>query len=127
MKTPYPPIYNWIVESETIRNLWQDHFDNGPQPDRRHKRYPLFLLDPAKLKYDTGTDTDHIIYDKETKELVMVVIRNFTEHPGLLAYMADIIKANVAHRKNMRVSTIFILLKYNIHFKSLPIQAVLSN
>ena len=57
----------------------------------------------------------------------MVVIRNFTEHPSLLAYMADIIKANVAHRKNMHVSTIFILLKYNIHFKSLPIRAVLSN
>jgi len=106
LKTPYPPKYKWIVESEAIADLWRDHIDNGPQPDKRHQRYPLFLLDPAKLSLDVDSDTDLIVYDKKTKQLVMVILRNFTDHPELLSAMGDIIKANVEHRKSMRVCII---------------------
>lgn len=103
METPYPPTYNWIVESEAIADLWRYHIEEGPQPDKRHKRYPLFMLDQAKLQLDVDPDTSTMIYDNETNKLVMVIIRKFTAHPALLDYMKSIIKDNLEYRKNIRV------------------------
>jgi hypothetical protein len=61
LKTPYPPKYKWIVESEMIADLQRDHIDNGPQPDQRHKCYPLFLLDAVKPSLDIDSNTSLII------------------------------------------------------------------
>ena len=65
------------------------------------------MLDPAKLQLDVGSDTDLIIRDKETEELVMVIIHNFTCHSGLLAYMEEVVKENLQHPKSMHVCIIF--------------------
>jgi hypothetical protein len=65
------------------------------------------VIDSAKLQFDARPGTDHIIRDDKTKELVMIVLRNFTGHSSLHAYLEDIIKANVEYRRSMRVCYIF--------------------
>ena len=65
------------------------------------------MLDPAKLQYDVDSGASALIYDKESKELVMVILRNFTGHPGLLSYLGEVVKENVEHRKHLRVCFFF--------------------
>ena len=68
------------------------------------------MLDPAELQLDADPSTNLIVYDKETNELVMVIICNFTAHPPLLSYMEDITKENVEHCKSMRVHILYLFL-----------------
>jgi hypothetical protein len=83
LKTPYPPIYNWIVEFKTIKLLWQNHIEEIPHPDKWQKQYPIIMHYPIKLHFDADSNTSVMVYNQEMKELVMVILRKFTGHSDL--------------------------------------------
>jgi hypothetical protein len=103
LATPYPPKYHWMVESSAIDNQWRNYIEEGKQPDGRHPRYPLFHVDPSKLQRDISPTEDLIIFDNETGQLVMLVLRRFCQHTPLLTHLGDVIKRAVEYRKSMRV------------------------
>ena len=103
LATPYPPKHHWMVESTTIDNQWRYYIEEGKQPDKRHPRYPLFHVDPSKLQRDILPTKDILIFDNETGQLVMLVLRRFCQYTPLLTHLGDVIKRAVQSRRSMRV------------------------
>jgi hypothetical protein len=106
LATPYPPKYHWMVESGAIDHQWRYYIEEGNQPDKRHPRYPLFHVDPCKLQMDIPADKSVLIFDKETGQPIMLILRQFCQHIPLLTHLADVIKRAVQYRKSMRVGHI---------------------
>lgn len=104
--TPYPPPKYWVVESDTIDMQWRYHIEHGKQPDSRLPRYPLLRMDSERLQKDVGSDESVLILDERTHEIVMLILRNFTDHPALLDHIGNVIKRAVQYRRSMRVSVI---------------------
>jgi hypothetical protein len=103
LATPYPPKHHWMVESSAIDNQWRNYIEEGKQPDGRHPRYPLFHVDPSKLQRDISPTEDLLIFDNETGQLVMLVLRRFCQHTPLLTHLGDVIKKGIQYRRSMRV------------------------
>jgi hypothetical protein len=101
---PYPPKYQWMVETDAIASQWRSHIQEGKQPDKRAPRYPLFHVNPLMLQKDVSADESLLVYDQATNKLEMLILRNFTNHSGLLNHMGDVIKRAVEYRKSIRVS-----------------------
>jgi hypothetical protein len=106
LRTPFPVIGHWMCESDAIDAKWRDYLEHDPraQPDKRRKRQPIFRTDPSLLSLDIGPDQDAVVYDADTGELIMLILRNFSRDPDLLSHIEGIIKQAVDCRKSMRVS-----------------------
>jgi hypothetical protein len=106
LEDPYPPAGHWVCETDAIDAKWRRYLEEDPraQPDRRRARSPLFRVDVDMLRCDIRPGESVIIIDEHTGELVMVIFCSFSNHPGLLAHIDDVIKRAVEYRKSMRVS-----------------------
>jgi hypothetical protein len=105
LSTPYPPPDTWMVESDAIDNQWRAHINTrATAADRRHKVREIFRVDPKELQYDAGSNKSMIISDRDSGELLLITIRNFSNHPDLLSHCENVIKRAVDYRKSVRVS-----------------------
>ena len=95
LETPYPAVKHWMCESDSIDNKWRDYLQKDPraQPDRRLPRLPIIRVDPAKLQLDIQINESALVYDTESGELVLLVLRNFCGDADLLSHIDDIITA----------------------------------
>jgi len=104
LSKPYPLTYTWIAESQEVYELWAEYIQSGPKADTRLTTRPLELLTPQQLQLTIEADESLVLRNKNTNKLVMVVLRNFTNHPSLLQEINRIIELSVQHRKSVRVS-----------------------
>jgi hypothetical protein len=105
LQTPYPIVQHRICESNAIDSKWRDYLQNDPraQPDKRQKRIPIFRMDPTKLQLDIEADENALVYDQSTGDLILLVLREFSNDHDLLSHIDDVIKQAVYARKSMRV------------------------
>jgi hypothetical protein len=82
-----------------------------PQPDRRHKRLPIDLLDWDLLTLDIAPNEDAIVYNAVMGELVLVIIHNFCLHPALVKFVDNVVQLAVSMKRSIRVRNS--LLCYN--------------
>jgi hypothetical protein len=115
LRTPYPVIKQWMCESDVIDEKWRYYlkYDPRAQPDKRRPRQPIFRVNPSHLSLDITSDQSAIVYDADSGELVMLVLRNFCTDPDLLSHIEGIIKQAVETRKSIRVSDFSQLISVN--------------
>lgn len=102
-KHPYPPARRWIVENQSIWDLWSYQIKHAPQPDIRISRKSMFMVDLAKLDYNIGPD-ESAIFEDENGKLVAMVISDFCKCEKVLHWVNEIVQLNVALEKNVRMS-----------------------
>ncbi|KAJ3560557.1 hypothetical protein NP233_g10760 [Leucocoprinus birnbaumii] len=103
LKKPYPPRGIWACDSQEINELWEDHIRFGPQPDKRHKRYPPMVVDERNLSLIIPHDESCIVLDPKTNEIVLIVIRNFIATSSVLEWMSEVISVACDTRKCIRM------------------------
>ncbi|KAF8310426.1 hypothetical protein F5887DRAFT_1081455 [Amanita rubescens] len=103
LKIPYPPKNHWVVESKDIGDLWFDYIYNRDQPDPRLKRHPFHQLDPAKITLYVDPDTNIIVKDKKTKEIVLVVMRNACRDKGAVLWVDATVTDATKLKKSIRL------------------------
>ncbi|KAJ2933999.1 hypothetical protein H1R20_g3095, partial [Candolleomyces eurysporus] len=98
-------------------------------PDKRMRRKPVHLLERDKLSYSIPAELSCLIYDKKTKELTMVIIREFCGVPAILRLATEIVSRAAAVRRNVRKedSGTLMLAGYSCGSRSAPAFGITRN
>ena len=117
LQKEYPPSGYDIYETDDVHQMWKAYREVTPYPDCRGGRTwkPFHKLDPNSLQYIVRANKSIIIYDKKTKQIVRLVIRNFSGSKAeVLEWVNEVIVENVDLRKSVHVSSFpsFILACY---------------
>lgn len=104
MEEEYPPQDHDIYETDAAHAIWENHRKTTPFPDKRGDWKPFHKLNPDCLQYIVDADESVIIRDSETKEIVCMVLRNFSNNrEKLLEWVNRVIIENSEARKSVRV------------------------
>lgn len=106
-ESAYPPVDEWIVESEEVHQMWHHRINVAPLPDSRQARHSMHLLDPSLLNIDLDSHSSAIFKDRDTNEVVMVVMRNFCRDKAVLDWLTGIVLENIRVERNIRVRNHF--------------------
>ncbi|KAL7277988.1 hypothetical protein ACG7TL_001801 [Trametes sanguinea] len=107
LSTPYPPLNEYVAETDRIQDLWSDHFANRPRPDKRRARQAVHLLNPAQLALTIGPEDSCVLVDADDDSIIAVVMRcaageNTSESAPFLDWANATIKSGMEDRRSVR-------------------------
>ena len=108
--TSYPPLDKDIYETDEIKAIWEEHCKNKKHPDPRGKfkgSWPeMERLDESQLQLTIGLDESMIVKDIDTKQIVIIVLRNFMRDEEVLSWTNGVVDENIGIRRGIRVCTL---------------------
>lgn len=116
---PYPPWGEWVVKQPKVMHLWKTYLMKWKLPDKQGSHAPLHMINFDSLFALIGPNEDAVMYDKDTKEVVLVVYCNICAVDGLVDKADSVVIQAVDMLKNCHVSTKFgytSLCKLLIHY-----------
>ncbi|KAI0481029.1 hypothetical protein GGR56DRAFT_688446 [Xylariaceae sp. FL0804] len=102
---PYPLDQYYTAGTPTARKQWTAYWDGRPVKDSRYnhgERRDILDMDESRLQYIIPQDESVVFRDADTKELVLVVLRDFMPDETLRGTMVDLCKEIIRHRRNDR-------------------------
>ena len=100
----YPPLKHWMYESDKIKKKWKKQLTSGRRPDTRKPYLPMLKVDPNLLEHDIPPHESRKFRGTDGN-LVATAYRHFCPNEAVLPTIDNTIQENVAHRRNVRVST----------------------
>jgi hypothetical protein len=102
---PFPPSQNWISESAENAARWRAHLATVRRHDDRRARYPVMTIPPADQRWKrvVRANEDIIVRDKDTGEIVLLVMRNFCGDKDVLEWANSLVEVGVSTKKSIRL------------------------
>lgn len=107
LKKAYPPRGVWPCDSGNILDIWDDHIRFGKQHDKRLKRHPPMVIPESNMDLVIPADQSCVVVDSKTKEIVLIVLRNFVATKSVREWLSEVIAVACDTRKCIRVSSTF--------------------
>lgn len=107
LEQPYPPVGEWVCESQSIHNAWHAHMQYGQLPDpRMPRRSAMHILDPARLQKDVAAGETQFFRDSKTGEIIGGVIRDFIPAASIVYSLNKAVVGAAEVKRNVRVCTL---------------------
>ncbi|KAI1489216.1 hypothetical protein F5X96DRAFT_684239 [Biscogniauxia mediterranea] len=105
LSEPYPINNFYVAGTEKAKEEWDAYWYEKPLKDPRYHRgvrREVLTLDKSRLRYIVRQDESVIFRDADTKELSLVILRNFIPDEDLRETMVELCKEIIKNRRDDR-------------------------
>jgi hypothetical protein len=107
LEVPSPAPEHYVDDTSDAATFQDraDFFATKRLPDNRKSRKGVLRIEDRELQMSIPPDASCLVYDVDTKELVLSVVRNFSHSPPILKWMQEIVTEANESRLSVRVSS----------------------
>ncbi|KAH6908719.1 hypothetical protein BKA70DRAFT_1426611 [Coprinopsis sp. MPI-PUGE-AT-0042] len=100
-----PQVGKWVAEWPGVAKAARKLFAKMPLADRRRlkgRKPEVGELDDGGLSWIIPEDLNVVLIDDETDDVVLSVVRNFSNSPAMLSWVKGVVSEAVASRRSVR-------------------------